>query len=176
MLHIFDLDNTLVHTTRNVFDGRFTVFHIHVDNQQHYVHVRPHVLDFIQSLCHHRIPWGVWTAAKKEYMTKVVQGLLRLANVHNCPHLAETLKVCLHREHTTRIANNIYLKDLTLFTPEEVILYDDSTLHRERNTYGKVVLVPKFDITRRKARFDCYFLTLCCIERQLANFHLAGVR
>ena len=158
---IFDLDRTLVHTTtqRNAMPG-FDGFPITVDGHDLYVHIRPHVLDYLKTLVRHNERWGVWTTGLRSYMNKVVVGLFAATGI-DTPH-DDVLEICLCRDDSTRIRDNIYVKDLSRFTGD-VVLYDDDPIHAAfAANRGKVRLVPPFNVRTRASRLDCTFLVERC--------------
>ena len=102
---------------------------------------------------------GVWTAGTTTYMSEVVVGLFRLANITT---KSPSLKVCLSREEATYV-NRTYIKDLRIFEGVDVVLYDDSLEHVHwHGNKGNTILVPPYDALSPKSKSDCFFLCLRC--------------
>lgn len=158
MLHLFDLDHTLVHSLTLPLPGHNS-FRIRVNGNTYFVHVRPHVIDFLKFLHERKVPWGIWTAGTEDYMNEVVSGLFLMAKI---PLHTNEMKVCLTRKHTTYV-NNTYVKDLSYFGKIDVILYDDDMVHQNwPKNKGRIVTVPAYDVTKKGSKRDCFFLTLRC--------------
>lgn len=158
MLHVFDLDHTLVHSLREPLSG-YDCFMISANDQTYFVHIRPHVLSFFQFLRTYDIAFGIWTAGTEQYLREVVNGLRRRLNLTSEDRFA---KVCLSRKDATK-TETAFVKDLSFFDRLDVVLYDDDPAHKTHpKNKGRVVLVPKFDVTAKHARCDCFFLTLRC--------------
>ena len=154
MLHLFDLDHTLVHTLTVPLPGQDS-FRIMANGEHYFVHTRPHVVEFLKFLHERKVAWGIWTAGTDDYMKEVVCGLLVKAKVP-----VHALKVCLTRKHTTRV-DNTYVKDLSYFGKIDVILYDDDMVHKNwPKNKGRIVTVPAYDVTKKGCKGDCFFITL----------------
>lgn len=158
MLRLFDLDHTLVHTLPVPVPG-FDAFEIHVRGCHLFVHVRPHVLGYLEDLIHRGERWGIWTAGSAEYMTHVVRGLLQCMNVLRS--VEDVVTVCLSRHEMSIGGRDTYIKDLSRFGKSDVLLYDDNRVHADwPPNKQRVVLVSRFNVFHKRARLDCFFLEL----------------
>lgn len=156
MLHLFDLDHTLVHTLPHCTPG-FTCVTTELNGYELFVHIRPHAVEFIRMLQARGMNWGIWTTGSRDYMCDVVNGLLELTGLDAQPN------VLLCRDDTTQLNATSFVKSLERFGQTDVILYDDSKLNVEWSlNRGRVKLVPKFDVTHRHAHLDCFFLQMRC--------------
>lgn len=157
MLHIFDLDGTLVHTHRELYSGCVS-FPLYLCGDEHNVHIRPHVLSLLRFMHHRKIPWGVWTAGSKMYMSQVVIELCKRADIP-----ASSAKLCLSRDHTSR-SQGAHIKDLSFFGGIDIVLYDNDVTHKNwpGNKGRNIVVVPEYNVTCSSSAIDCYFLSLRC--------------
>ena len=161
---VFDLDNTLVHATKDAFGDADA--HPVCDCKL-WIHVRPHVREL---LLHTKgiAKIGIWTAGTREYAHEVTVYLASICGVD------DVFEFVLSRENAT-FYQNMYVKDLDvvrgLMGIDDVYLVDDSAVHLwAPQNHGRVIQVPPFHYTD-DASADCALLYLMIQMEVMVRMH-----
>tara|TARA_X000000368_G_C22958352_1_gene679819 strand:+ start:484 stop:1071 length:588 start_codon:yes stop_codon:yes gene_type:complete len=154
---LFDLDNTLVHTTEHAYYPDFEL----IPHPTLYIHVRPYVRELLSYMMQndHMFELGFWTCGIHEYAHHVVKGLLRMVNAPDW-----NVRILLTRSDAT-IINGNYVKDLSLvkkrYHIDDILLLDDNAVHCSLpGNVPEVCLVPAFVVTDPNAPYDSFLLNL----------------
>lgn len=154
---LFDLDNTLVHTTEHVYYPDFEL----IPHPTLHIHVRPFVRELLSYLIHndHVYEFGFWTCGAHEYAHHVVKGLLHMINAPDW-----TVRILLTRNDAT-VINGTYIKDLSLvkkrYHVDHMLLLDDNPVHYSiPGNAPEICLVPAFHVTDPNSPQDSFLLNL----------------
>lgn len=158
---LFDLDNTLVHTTEHVYYPDFEL----IPHPTLHIHVRPFVRELLSYLIQndHVYEFGFWTCGTHEYAHHIVKGLLCMVNASDWG-----VRILLTRNDAT-VINGTYIKDLSLvkkrYHVDDILLLDDNPVHYSLpDNIPEICLVPAFYVTDPNAAYDGFLLNLTRIS------------
>jgi carboxy-terminal domain RNA polymerase II polypeptide A small phosphatase len=159
-LVILDLDETLIHATKNVLD---TPYDFTFD--KYFVYERPLVRQFLNNVSEH-FSVGVWSAGGDEYVNEIVQAI-KPESVH-FEIVWGRSKCSLRRDEYGDYDYEKRLDKLKKkgFGLERILIVDD-TPSKSRTNYGNAIYIKEFtgDKNNRELQFLYeYLLTLKTVE------------
>ena len=163
LLLIFDLDRTLILSGAKNEDETLPGFWMSLKepDSKYYVHIRPFALELLEWMVTNSRPFGIWTAATREYAVAVLTGLFGAIGITDWRSKILTLRT---RASAYKLDDGTYVKNLSLvrksFNIKDVMLVDDDPVHgRLPSNRNSVIQAPPFTIKEgQKGNHDDMFL------------------